>query len=292
MNGQSKLRFVNIYIWDAPWFIELDAKQKLAYFYMHSKCSDIGIYLHSEKAMKNHVGYSYSVVEILDWLNRKREIVIRVDDDTLLFQWILKESSKRGSKIKPNSNPELGKVREAITSNILDKLIENGSFHPECKFFEFGLAESIIENKPYSTKEKKGKPASDYEDMLERVKAYINHDEGYGKAFERLIEGLPEPIQSVLIQNPYKDETAKKTPIPSTSHSVYSEIADGFRFECPEFLIEGEVENEIKSISSVVPDAEELVIYYKEEFEREHGRGQRWDSFMVYLNYKMEKTYQ
>ena len=287
MNGQSKLRFVNIYIWDVPWFIELDEKQKLAYFYMHSKCSDIGIYLHSEKAMQNHIGFSYNLDEILAWLNQKRDIVIKVNDETLLLHWLIRESSKRGSKIKPNSNPELGKIREAIDSKLLDKLIVNGTFHPECKYFEFGLSESLIENKPYSTKLKKGKKQSDYDEMLERVKACINHSEGYSKAFERFIEGLPEPFQSVLNQNPYKSETANKPPFPSPTQSIYTEIADGFKFDCPDFLIEEEVEKELKTISSVIPGAEELIISYKEEYIREYGRGQSWDSFIKYLSEKL-----
>src|SRR6056297_2544299 len=122
IKGQSKLRFINTYIWDQPWYVELGSNQKLAYFYIHTKCSDIGVYLHSERAMKNHLEYAYSIDEIVKWMNKRRKIVIKIDDDTLLLQWNLKELSKRGTKIKPISNPDLGKVREAIESKTLDHL--------------------------------------------------------------------------------------------------------------------------------------------------------------------------
>jgi len=287
IKGQSKLRFVNTYIWDQPWFVELNKEQRLAYFFIHTKCSDIGIYLHSAKAMENHLGYSYPIDEIVIWMNKKREMVIKIDQDTLLLQWMVREHSKRGTKIKPISNPDLGKIREAIEGNTLDSLIENGTFHVECKLFEFGISESIIENTSYSAKVKKGKEYSDYDDMITRVKSILNQREGLYKSFLSLIEGLSKPSQNVLTQTLSKGKAVNLPQNQSPSDSIYQKIASGFKFECADFLIEDEVKKELDTLRGTFEDIEELVINYKEEFEREYGRGQHWTSFIRYLSKKL-----
>lgn len=293
VKGQSKLRFINTYMWDQPWFVELDYKQKLAYFFVHSKCSDIGVYLHSEKAMLNHLGYAYSIDEIVDWMNTRRDIVIKIDGDTLLLQWNLKELSKRGTKIKPISNPDLGKVREAIESKTLDHLIENGSFHVECKLFEFGISESIIENTSYSAKVKKGREQSDYEEMINKVRLNIDKKEGLKKAFLNLIEGLSKPLQSVLIQKSNNSKPTNNSQ--SYSHdndSGYNEIAKGLEFNCVDFLIEDEVRKKVEELDGFVPKPIDTILYFKKEFQNEFGLKREWEDFLKYLDKELKEAYQ
>jgi len=282
IKGQSKLRFINTYIWDQPWFIELDDKQKLAYFYMHLKCSDVGIYLHSEKAMKNHVGHAFTLSEIMQWINKKREVVIKLDDDTLFLQWLIKEHSKRGAKVKPISNPDLGKIREAIDSNVLDYLIENDTFHVECKFFEFGISESLVENTSYSAKAKKGSESSAYEKMINHIKGYVNHPEGLHKAFERLIQGLSKSNQNVLIQSPNRNETQLQSQI--QNHNVMKDIADGFNFDCVDFLIEEQVKKELDVLRRCIPNVEDWMLQQKKQFIEVNGRGYTWDNFVSFFS--------
>ncbi|MEX1013627.1 MAG: hypothetical protein WDZ80_00515 [Candidatus Paceibacterota bacterium] len=282
MKGQSKLRLINTYIWDQPWFIELNNEEKLSYFYMHIKCSDVGIYLHSEKAMMNHLGHTFTFTEIMEWLNKKRENVIDLGNDILLFQWFIKDHSKRGTKIKPTSNPDLGKVREAIDSEVLDHLIINGTFSPECKYFEFGISESIIENKSYSTHRKNGKEYSPYEEMVKTVKAYINHEESLGKPFQRFIEGLPKVLQNVLITNPANNETQDQTQI--QAQSVYKELAKGFKFDCADFLIEEEVKSDLESIGSLVENVDEWILCKKKEYRELRSGKNDWRSFLKYIS--------
>lgn len=45
----SKKRFTDVHLWDQPWFIELNTKHQLFWFYMNAKCDNIGVYAHSEK---------------------------------------------------------------------------------------------------------------------------------------------------------------------------------------------------------------------------------------------------
>lgn len=290
MIGQSKLRLINVHIWDQPWFVDLDEKQKLAYFFMHLKCSDIGIYLHSDKAMKNNLGFSYTIPEIVEWLNDKNKMAIELNDSTLLFQRFIRDHSKRGTMIKPVSNPDLGKIREAIDSSVLDELINNGTFHPECKYFEVGIAESIIENAAYSSKRRKGKDHSDYEIMLQEVKGCINHNEGLHKPFVKYIEGLSKPIQNVLIQTSSKGKASKRDQNQIIERSIYLDISDGLSFSCANHFIEDLVKDECEKISAVVQDAEEWMLDQKHEFVSLVGINQRWEDFVSFMDKELQKN--
>ncbi len=170
MTGKSKNIYINQEIWSQPWFIDLEPEQKLTYLYVHTNCNQIGVYLHSDKLFSLHSGKSINEDSLLEWFNQKKERIRKLDDENaFLLTKFLEEENKRGTKIKPTSNPDLGKVREAIHCGLLDVLIELDYFHPDCKLFEYGINEGIISNKSYSIKKKKDQALSDYDSMLQTI---------------------------------------------------------------------------------------------------------------------------
>ncbi len=181
MVGKSKNIYINQEIWSQPWFIDLNAEQKLAYLYVHTNCNQIGVYLHTNKLTELHINQSIEDESLLDWFNQQSERIIKLEKNTFLLTKFLEEENKRGTKIKPTSNVDLGKVREAINCRLLDKLIELESFHSECKIFEFGINEGIIKNKSYSNQLKKDQTISDYDKMIATIQQHPKYSQALGK---------------------------------------------------------------------------------------------------------------
>jgi len=285
MIGQSKMRLLNVYIWEKPDFIELTNNQKLAYLYMITKASDIGLYQHSKKAMYYHIGIEYDISGIKEWINKASENVISIDEQTILFQWFCRERAKRGTKIKPNSSPELGKVREAIDSNVLDILINNGTFHEDCKYFEYGIKEGVIDNKSYSSKRKSGNEHSPYEEMLIEVKEHIKFKEGNGIPFERFTEGLNKATVNELNQKQNPDRITNRSQ--ESKENSISDLAKGFTFEVADHLIEYEIEQTLIYVSESIEDAYQFMIEVKDNYLKNETENS-WNGYIEYLYTNLE----
>lgn len=167
MLGKSRNVYINSEIVHQPWFIKLTPLQRHTYLYIHINSSQIGVYLHSDEMAKLFLGEEVTGEDLIEWFPER---VTGLDyDGAYLLTKFLEEENKRATKIKPTSNPDLGKIREAISSGLLEELIEKGYFHSDCKLFEYGIGEGIIKNKSYSTTVKRGEQKSEYDKMIDTI---------------------------------------------------------------------------------------------------------------------------
>lgn len=103
---------------------------------------------------------------------------------------------------------------------------------------------------------------------------------------------VSKPLRNVLIQTPSNGKATDQSQNTSSKQSIYQEIASGLKFECAEFLIEDAVKKEVDSLRGTFPDAEDLVLCYKDIFLNEDNRGREWSEFLTYLSNCLENDYE
>lgn len=136
---QSKKRFTETNIWDAPFFMELTPKQKLAWFFINDRCDNIGVWTPNPKLMAFNLDIEGNPGQFLDdflqAINADGELIHIIPSGDWLITDFVKFQYCKKKPLSPNNT---------ATKSYLDLIEEKKLLTWFCENFPETLPESYL----------------------------------------------------------------------------------------------------------------------------------------------------
>lgn len=171
----SKKRFVDVHLWDQPWYIELSTKHQLFWHYMNAKCDNIGVYAHSERKTAFDIRSEINTSEIESTYKGQ---VKSLDDGKFLLVNFCKFQHCNSSPLLPKSKVFVSYMKDLRDSGLIDYFATHQTdvVSEETVIFFSAFREGILEFKYYSDNPSKALKSgcTPYQEALQKAKQNLN----------------------------------------------------------------------------------------------------------------------
>lgn len=174
----SKKRFVDIHLWDQPWYIDLNTKHQLFWHYMNAKCDNVGVYAHSERKTAFDIQADIKTSEIVDAYNSSGEKVKALDDGKFLLVDFCKFQHCNSSPLLPKSKVFVSYMKDLRDAGLVDYFAKHQKevISEESHIFFRAFEEGILEFKYYSDNPAKSLKSglTPYKEALQKAKEQLS----------------------------------------------------------------------------------------------------------------------
>ncbi|OAN62431.1 hypothetical protein A8B79_02450 [Balneola sp. EhC07] len=185
----TKRRMIEIKVWDYRYFNELDASEKLFYWFINCHCDNAGVYEHSPKLSEFHCNSVIDINNFLDKINCDKERIRSLNNNSI---WIKDFIKVTWTTIAGNNNLGLSCYKLLVYHNLLEEFIETYPNHINIPSFYKAIKE---EKKGYS-----GLPLPQTRPRSGGINNNISNNtnntdnNSISSAMEKVLKGIPKHI--------------------------------------------------------------------------------------------------
>lgn len=178
IGSNSKKRFMDVHMWDNPWFFELSAEHQLFWIYMTAKCDNIGVYAHSKLKTSFEIRVKINESDVEQIFNAKENKVKALGGDKFLLIDFCKFQHCPRAPLLPKSKVFVSYMKDIRDAGLVEYFADQQPevVSRESVIFFNAFKHGIIDFKYYSDSDnrKLNSGLTPYQEALRKAKKQLN----------------------------------------------------------------------------------------------------------------------
>ncbi|PAU95396.1 hypothetical protein CK503_04155 [Aliifodinibius salipaludis] len=170
----SKKRSLEIRIWDKPFFSDFNQAEKLFWWFVNTKCDNVGVYQHNCKLAEFHCGGELDLNSFVKKIGSSEYPISFLDESTLWLEYFVRETwgtLSTGNNLGPSCYKLL--VKHGLLEEFISK-------YPNCinkkAFLDSGFTLPQVKDKPGAKDQNKQQIQGQTKASADAINISINED--------------------------------------------------------------------------------------------------------------------